>query len=79
VSSSHAIAIPPDALAAVRACLDLRKSLTSAPEVGAILQSAGPLTPAARRELEQARVWWLQQQALAQARVREISARLAGS
>jgi hypothetical protein len=79
VSSSHAIAIPPDALAAVRACLDVRKSVAAAPEVGAILQSAGPLTPAARRELEQARQWWLRQQALSQARVREITARLAGS
>jgi hypothetical protein len=79
VSSSHAIAIPPDALAAVRACLDTRKSVASAPEVGAILQSAGPLAPAARRELEQARQWWLRQQALSQARVQEIAARLAGS
>jgi len=79
VSSSHAIAIPPEALAAVRACLDVRKSAASAPEVGAILRSVGPLTPAARRELEQARQWWLRQQALSQARVREITARLAGS
>ena len=79
MSSPHAIAIPPDALAAVRACLDVRKSLASASEVGAILQSAGPLTPAARRELEQARQWWLRQQARSQARVGEIVARLAGS
>ena len=77
--SSHAIAIPPDALAAVRACLDVRKSAASAPEVGAILQSTGPLAPAARRELELAHQWWLRQQALSQARVREIAARLAGS
>ena len=79
MSSSHAIAIPPDALAAVRACLDIRSSAAAVPEVGAILQSTGPLTPAARRELEQAHQWWLRQQALSQARVREIAARLAGS
>jgi len=79
VSSSHAIAIPPDALAAVRACLDTRKSAASAPDVGALLQSTGKLAPADMRELEQARQWWLRQQALSQARVREITARLASS
>jgi hypothetical protein len=79
VSSSHAIEIPPDALAAVRACLDVRKAAASAPDVGALLQSADPLAPADMRELEQARQWWLRQLALSQARVREITARLASS
>jgi hypothetical protein len=79
VSTSHAIAIPPDALDAVRKCLDVRKSAISVPEVNAILDSSGPLTPAGRRELEQARQWWLQQQALSAARVRAINDRLSGS
>ena len=79
MSSSTAIEIPADALAAVRACLDVRRSAASAPEVGAILQSPGPLAPAARRELELAYQWWLRQQALSQARVRVIAARLGGS
>jgi hypothetical protein len=69
VSTSHAIALPAGALAALRQYMGQS-------EIDAILVGDGPLTRSERQELGMALKWWQEQHMTALERVRAITARL---
>jgi hypothetical protein len=69
--------IPAAAMAALRDSADVRHSAGAPAAAAALLGMEGPLSPADRLVLAEALQWWKGQRALADGRVREISARLA--
>jgi hypothetical protein len=76
VSTPHAIEIPAATLEALRGYAAVRHSAGAPADTGALLRKEEPLSPADRRALLDALQWWQGQRALADARIREITARL---
>lgn len=72
MSPAHAMVMPPGMLAAAQ------RYLAAQAEDKALIGGDQPLTRAERAELELALQWWQAQYALAQGKIRAISARLAG-
>jgi hypothetical protein len=72
----HAMAIPSAAMAALRDYAAQRQHDGGKAELDALCAGTGPLTEAERQVLDDALGWWLQQQATAEARVRQIRTRL---
>jgi hypothetical protein len=75
-STPHAIEIPAATMAALRGYADVRHSGGAPADTGQLLRKEGPVCPADRRALLEALQWWQGQRALAEDRVREITARL---
>lgn len=75
-STSHVIVIPDATMAALRGYAGVRHSAGAPAGTGALLRKDGPLSPADRLALLDAHHWWQEQRAQAEARMREIAARL---
>ena len=78
MSTPHAIEIPAETMAALRAYAGLRQQAARQERIAVLCNETGPLSTADRRALQDALLHWRGQYEAAARQVREITRRLGG-